>query len=222
MDYHILDIIVIALVTVLGLKGLFHGMVKEVFGLLGLVGGVFIASRIAGDMGALVSSFLPFVENDSGGKLAGFAAAFLIFWALMILTGGITTKLVQKSGLGLIDKLAGAVVGAAKIFLIFAIVAYAMGSIGFIKKRVDIIFEGSSVYPLLFDTGSFIMKFDEVKAVADIKEIGNDASKQIEEKVTETIKKSIESNTQTKEEIEKAIQQKIDEAVKDLDQKGEL
>ncbi|MCD8477442.1 MAG: CvpA family protein [Sulfurospirillum sp.] len=35
------DIISLALVLILGIKGIINGFVKEVFGLLGIIGGVF-------------------------------------------------------------------------------------------------------------------------------------------------------------------------------------
>jgi membrane protein required for colicin V production len=212
MDFHILDIIVIALVTVLGLKGLFRGMVKEVFGLLGLVGGVFIASRIADSVGGILQNFIPFLDGQSAVKLVGFAVSFLAFWSLMILIGMIIAKIVQKSGLGIVDKLAGAVVGSAKIFLIFSIVAYALGSIAFIKKRTDVIFEDSVVYPLLYDMGSYIMKFDEIEAIEDLSKLSDKASKEIEESVAETIKDEIKNGSELKDEVEK----KINEAIEDL------
>lgn len=226
MDYHILDIIVIALVTVLGLKGLFHGLVKEVFGLIGLVGGVFLASRFADETGAWVSSLLPFIESESVGKLAGFAAGFLLFWVFMVSVGGIITKLVQKSGLGVVDKLGGAVVGGAKIFLIFAIVAYALGSIEFIKKRTDIVFEGSTLYPLLYDTGSYIMKLDQNEAMEQVASAKQEATKSVEIITDDIIKEAVESTinqgSKTKEEINDEIKRKIEEAVKNLEKKGEI
>lgn len=41
------DIIVIALVLILGIKGILNGLIKEVFGLIGLIGGLIVASRFS-------------------------------------------------------------------------------------------------------------------------------------------------------------------------------
>ena len=42
-DFSLFDLIIIAITLLLGLKGLFRGLVKEVFGLLGIVGAIFVA-----------------------------------------------------------------------------------------------------------------------------------------------------------------------------------
>ena len=39
------DLVVVALVLVLGIKGLLNGFIKEIFGIIGLIGGVIVASR---------------------------------------------------------------------------------------------------------------------------------------------------------------------------------
>ena len=41
------DIIVIALVLILGVKGIINGLIKETFGLIGLIGGLVVASRFS-------------------------------------------------------------------------------------------------------------------------------------------------------------------------------
>ena len=50
-NINIFDLIVVALITILGLKGLFRGFTKEFFALIGIVGGVFVASRLSKDAG---------------------------------------------------------------------------------------------------------------------------------------------------------------------------
>ena len=46
-DFAVFDLIIIAITLILGLKGLFRGLIKEVFGIIGIIGAIFVASRIS-------------------------------------------------------------------------------------------------------------------------------------------------------------------------------
>jgi membrane protein required for colicin V production len=51
MDLNYFDIIAAAIILLLGLKGIVNGFFKEIFGLVGIIGGIFIASRFGPDVG---------------------------------------------------------------------------------------------------------------------------------------------------------------------------
>jgi len=70
-DLNIFDIVIIGITLVLGLKGLFRGLIKEVFGIVGIIGAIFVASRTAADIGNVIAPFLA-LENESTIKLIGF------------------------------------------------------------------------------------------------------------------------------------------------------
>ena len=46
-NFSFFDIIILALIVLLGLKGLLRGLVKELFAIFGIIGGIYISSRIA-------------------------------------------------------------------------------------------------------------------------------------------------------------------------------
>lgn len=117
-NLNIFDIIVGGLVILLGLKGLLKGFVKEFFALVGIVGGVFIASRTANEVGTFVNGIIP-MQNDNTILLAGFVTALGLFWIVAYFLGSILEKMFTLSGLGIFDKLLGFVFGAGKIFLLF-------------------------------------------------------------------------------------------------------
>jgi membrane protein required for colicin V production len=51
MDFSIFDLIVGSIILLLGLKGILNGFFKELFGLIGIVGGIFVGSRVANEVG---------------------------------------------------------------------------------------------------------------------------------------------------------------------------
>jgi len=205
MDMSFLDIVVIVLVVLLGLKGLFRGLIKEVFGLASIVGGVFFASRFAYDLGSYINAnFLP-IENDGVKSLVGFIALFLLIWGSIQLSGTAVSKMVKMSGLGFVDKIGGAAVGSAKIILIFSIIAYGLGSIGFINNMLGEKFKESIIYPILYTTGSYIVNMDsspmseakkkieeEAKNLSDQAKEG--ALKEIVKDVNESVIKKLDLN----------------------------
>lgn len=160
------DIIVIAVVIILGIKGVVNGFIKEIFGLVGIIGGVIVASRNANLVGDLISKHL-YQLSDSAEFFFGFLVTLLIFWFVCLLLGNLLSKMLKMSGLGFVDRLLGFFIGAAKIFLILAILAAIVSKLSILNQKISPYFEGSKVYPILLSAGQFIMAMD-IKSAQDI------------------------------------------------------
>lgn len=156
------DIIIIAVVIILGIKGIINGLIKEVFGLIGIIGGVIIASRNANLVGDLISLYI-YQLSDSAEFFFGFLLALLVFWFVCLMLGNLLSKMLKMSGLGFVDRLLGFFVGAAKIFLALAILAAIASKISVLNQKISPFFEGSKVYPILLSAGQFIMAMDVSK-----------------------------------------------------------
>ena len=168
------DIIVLALVALLRLKGLVRGFIKEFFALVGLVGGVFVASRFAANAGELIATVIP-IENNNTMLLVGFISSLLIFWILAFIIGNIISKVFSLSGLGIFDRFLGFVFGAGKIFLLFSIIIYALSQVEMINNKLEKISVNSIAYPILKDSGAYIIKLDTSKLQSKISD-GIDAT----------------------------------------------
>lgn len=156
------DIIIISVVIILGIKGIINGLIKEVFGLIGIIGGVIIASRNANLVGDLISLYI-YQLSDSAEFFFGFLLALLVFWFVCLMLGNLLSKMLKMSGLGFVDRLLGFFVGAAKIFLVLAILAAIVSKISVLNQKISPFFEGSKVYPILLSAGQFIMAMDVSK-----------------------------------------------------------
>ena len=69
------------------------------------------------------------------------------------------------SGLGFLDKLGGFIIGSAKIFLVFAVLIVTISNIQVLNNKIEPYFRGSKLYPILLDTGKWIMNVN-VKGIA--------------------------------------------------------
>jgi membrane protein required for colicin V production len=166
----IFDIISLALIFILGIKGIINGFIKEVAGLIGIVGGVYLAYRFAQEAGSFVDKHIYQIQNSASLYLIGFLSVLILFWLASLIIGKIIESLLHISGLGFIDKLAGFFIGSMKIFLIFSILAITLSNISFIKEKMDSVFAKSFMYPIFIDVGQFIIKQNPNEIVKQVKE----------------------------------------------------
>jgi membrane protein required for colicin V production len=202
MDYNYFDIIASIIILLLGLKGILNGFFKELFGLLGIVGGIFVASRLGNEVGQYLSDMIFKFENTSAINFTGFLVTLAVFWLFMILIGYIFKKLSKMSGLGAVDKLLGFVFGASKFFFIAAIIAHAAYNIKAVKSSIDSALDNSVLFPVLVKTGGFIMKIDTTEVSKSINETIEDGTDSIKEKINTSTKQIVDD---TKEQIIKSI-----------------
>jgi len=203
-SFNYFDLVVVAIILLLGLKGIINGFFKEIFGLVGIIGGIFIASRSGDEVGQYLSDNLFAFDNSSAVSFTGFLATLVAFWLVMIVLGTIFKKLSSASGLGIVDKLLGFVFGASKFFLITAVIAHALYNIAALRPSIDSFMNNSKLFPAFVATGSIIMKLDPVKISQDINTTIDMGSEIIQEKTQEIIdEKSQEIITKAKDQIKK-------------------
>lgn len=190
MEFSYFDIIISIIVLFLGLKGIINGFFKELFGLLGIIGGIFIASRVGDEVGQLVSDSIFKFENSAAVNFTGFLITLLLFWLSMIGVGFIFKKLSSLSGLGVFDKILGFLFSVSKFFLIAAVIAHAAYNIKAMRTNIDSIMQKSAVFPILIETGSVIMKIDPVEISNDIDRTIDQSADIMQNSIDETLKNS--------------------------------
>jgi membrane protein required for colicin V production len=166
MDLNYFDVAVGSVILLLGLKGLLNGFSKEVFGLIGIVGGVFVASHLGGIIGKFLSDTLFHFESFTAINLVGFIFALGIFWLLMVALGSGFKKLSTLSGLGPLDRALGFVMGSSKFFFIVSIIVYALFSVTAIRENFEGKLSNSILYKPMFATGDFILHLETEKATS--------------------------------------------------------
>lgn len=193
--------------TIAWFKRTFRGLIKEVFGIVGIVGAIFVASRISTEVGGLLAPILV-IENQSTIKLIGFVVSLVAVWLIVYSAGVVVSKIFGAAGLGIVDRIFGLIFGMLKIFLIFSVIAYSLNQVGSFKKVIDEKFSKSFMMPHLLSVGSYIIKFDTTAVVNSIdKTIQNATDSSI------SIQNSIE---ETKQSVEPALND-IKENVEQLD-----
>jgi membrane protein required for colicin V production len=211
MDFSIFDLVVGSIILLLGLKGILNGFFKELFGLIGIIGGIFVGSRVATDVGTLLSEAIFKFESPAAISFLGFLTTLALFWGSMIGIGILFKKFSKMSGLGLMDKVLGFVFGSGKFFFIASVIVYAVYNFKAVRDNFDM--EGSFMFPALVETGRIIMHIDGA-------EMANDINKSIDKGVEgakevlndEAAKKIMETANEEKEAVIKAVNKQLQES----------
>ena len=172
MDLNYFDVAVGSIVLLLGLKGLLNGFSKELFGLVGIVGGLFVASHIGGAIGKFLNDLVFGFETTTAVNLMGFVFTVGIFWLLMVALGAGFKRLSSLSGLGSLDRILGFMVGASKFFFILSVIIYALFSVTAIRENFGENMKKSIFFEPMFATGDFILHIetDDVTSLIDSNE----------------------------------------------------
>jgi len=211
MDFSIFDLIVGSVILLLGLKGILNGFFKELFGLIGIVGGIFVGSRIAKDVGTFLSDAIFKFDSPAAISFLGFLVTLAVFWGSMIGAGILFKKFSKLSGLGIMDKVLGFIFGSGKFFFIASVIVYAVYNFKAVRDNVDM--EGSIMFPALVETGRIIMRIDGAQVADDInasidKGVAN-AKTALEDNITQEI---LNSAKKDKEALIKVVNEKLKES----------
>lgn len=173
-EFNWLDIFILILILIFALKGLKSGIIRELFGTIGIIGGFIVAIRYKSEAGSWISknvydlNQINIMSGDGLETIVGFVATIFGIWILALILGEILSKLLELSGLGILDKLGGVIFGGTKIFLIFSILVTFIHSAVFLNSQIKPYFEKSITYPYLLKTGNYLMNFEKEKISLEI------------------------------------------------------
>ena len=107
----IFDYIVLGIISVSALLSITRGLVHEIISLLAWIIAFFVASRYSTE----VEPFLfGLIENESIRMLTAFVVTFFVVLLITMLVSRLLSTLVRSVGLGLIDRILGALFGLSR------------------------------------------------------------------------------------------------------------
>jgi len=101
-----LDIVIIVVLILLGVAGLRQGMIRTVFGIAGLIGGIVLAGRYYQPFAARL-----FPSGAIWGNIAAYAIILLATLLVAGVIGWLIAKLVNFAALGWLDRVMGFILG---------------------------------------------------------------------------------------------------------------
>jgi membrane protein required for colicin V production len=161
MNFDYFDLGIISIILILSIKGFLQGFIKEFFGLLGLLGGLYFALKYSDEVSKIISQNLVALDDKSLLSMLGFLSILIGMWIFSILVGTIISKLAYFSGLGFFNRLLGFIVGGGKYFVIFSLIIGAFANVKFVQDNLKKFTSKSMVYPYLLETGSYLLNLDK-------------------------------------------------------------
>ena len=101
-----LTIVIIVVIVGLGIAGLRQGLIRTVFGIAGLIGGIFLAGRYYDELAARL-----FPSGAMWGNIAAYAIILIATLVVAGVIGWLLAKVVNFVALGWLDKLVGGILG---------------------------------------------------------------------------------------------------------------
>ena len=157
MGFNIFDIVVIALILLLSIKGLLSGFTKELFSAIGLIGGLYAATLFNTDAAQYLYSNVTDALSVPVLKLIATVVIFFVVWYLASLIGKGLSLIGDSEFISTTSRLAGMFVKMVTLFLIFSLITFALSTKPQVSERFKDTLSQSKLYPLLRDTGAAIL-----------------------------------------------------------------
>ncbi len=162
-----IDLILIAMILLLSIKGYFNGLIRELVGFVGLIGGIFVASRAAEPVGKAVGSLLH-TDNIALLKLIGFLLMLAIIWGGSSFVAAIFTALKSEPHT-LLTRSLGMGVAAIKYFLIFSMIIASLFNNALMRENFANSIHSSRLFPIFNSVGSKLINMAALHSAANSK-----------------------------------------------------
>ncbi|PAF54134.1 hypothetical protein BKH42_02675 [Helicobacter sp. 13S00482-2] len=209
-----IDLILIIIIVVIGLRGFYNGFVNEISGVLGILLGVFLGSRFATNMGEWISASVYDFKTPSIATLIGFVVILAVVWVAFLILGVILSKIIKITDFAIIDKTLGFIFSCCKIFLIIGFILYGISKPKFTQGFNSYLQKNSKIYPIMNVISATILKIPSVQQTLDnTKSVG----KQIGEDEIQKLQKNVDGVTQNlQDNIKKSTKEMIEDVPKSL------
>lgn len=213
MEMSFVDITLLVIILLVGFKGFYDGFIHEIFALIGVVTGIFFASRLALAMGVFFNEYIYNINSPSLTIMLGFVIILAFFWIGFLVLGFVLSRFIKLSGLGLMDRILGYIFSCVKVFCIFSFIIFALNEIKFIRE-IDFVKnlpENSKVYAAMMDTSDVLVRFASDQEISQRLQNFNSNLDSVKEKTTEIIQSPRSQNiVKSGKEGVKTIQKEIE------------
>ena len=160
MDFSVyFDIIICFIVVVLALKGAFNGFIRETFSAIGIIGGIWIASRYNVNLGKYINEIIN-INSITLLHLLSFMIILASIWIASVVISEITVKFVRFMKLGVLDRVLGVFVSGAKIFIILSIILFTFSQISLLSRFTSVLQRDSVIYQMMINVSRIVINTD--------------------------------------------------------------
>jgi len=176
MGFHIVDIVIVALVAFLAIKGLVNGFSKELLNFITVVVGVTLAARYNTAIVDLINKeqLVPTIP-DQFAKIVGFILIILSVWLVIGLISSVVSKFTNGPS-SILSRVSGYILSAARYVFIFSLIIFGVSQSDFFAKSATKFKTETQLFQPMSEIGMKILNVD------------------LNETITETIKEQLDAN----------------------------
>ncbi len=160
MGFNTVDIIIIALVLFLAIKGLMNGFSKELLNFITIVGGIALAANFNTTVIKIINEqhILPTIAQ-SYSKIVGFIIIIIAVWMIVSVISSIINRF-GSHNISPISRIFGYIVSSARYFIIFALIIFGVNQSEFFKNESKKLKTESKLFVPMTKLGASILNID--------------------------------------------------------------
>ena len=162
-----IDIGIIVLLILLSLKGIWQGIIRGLASFLGILLGIFFASRFYDGLGSWFAINIYNLGSPELNALVGFVIIITLIWAGFLLLGEILFRMVRFTPLVSVDAALGLAFGFCKAFLLLSIIVFGISQIAWLKNFSQNVEQNSSIFPMMKNLSIKIMNLEQIQEVKE-------------------------------------------------------
>lgn len=162
-----IDIGIIVLLILLSLKGIWQGIIRGLASFLGILLGIFFASRFYDGLGEWFAINIYNLGSPELNALVGFVIIITLIWAGFLLLGEILFRMVRFTPLVSVDAALGLAFGFCKAFLLLSIIVFGISQIAWLKNFSQNVEQNSSIFPMMKNLSIKIMNLEQIQEVKE-------------------------------------------------------
>ncbi|RDU61236.1 CvpA family protein [Helicobacter sp. MIT 14-3879] len=195
-----IDIGIIVIVLLLGLRGLKNGLVHEIMSMVGVILGIYLASKYCVELSKYLKLAGLELQNETILWSLAFIIIFSFIWIGFLVVGTVIARfIVAMPELAIINYFGGYIFSALKYFVILCVLVYAFSQIGFLKAPIKDFTKDTTSYPIMYEVAEKIMSLETIQEIQG----------QYEEQA-QKVKKDVDKNIEkTKKNITRSLQKSI-------------
>ncbi|RDU66374.1 CvpA family protein [Helicobacter didelphidarum] len=180
-----IDIGILIIILLLGIRGLKNGLIHEIMGVIGIVLGIFIASKYCLQVGHYLKLAGLDFENETIIWTLAFILILSCIWIAFLVVGAFISRFVIiMPELAIVNYFGGYVFAALKYFVLLCIFVYALSQIGFLKTPINDYMKDTKSYPIIMEISQKIMSLDAIEELKkDIQQKEKEAQEAINKKI---------------------------------------
>jgi len=182
LGFHIVDVVIVALIAFLAIKGLLNGFSKELLNFITIVAGVILAARYNTQLVQLINEqqLVPTIPDDFS-KIVGFILIVISIWLIVGLISSILDRL-TAGPVSFISRIIGYILSATRYLFIFSLIIFGISQSKFFAKSATKFKTETQLFKPMSEIGMSILNLDANQSI------------------TETIKQQFNQNSAVKEE----------------------